>query len=479
MKRKRLVGAICALCLISMLWCGAVSANQAGERVHWSAAKTFIYEGLHPYTLNWSGDVLDRGGLSLATLKITTSSKDADIVINQYGAMGAAGILKLAGEKLEEATDRPRSGFTNSVTLEEQALYLIKLHDGQLAKIRIDSLSASKASFSYVTEAKASQSSPAPSTEGGKSQSGPGTTPESSGAGAPKQTTAPDLGEGTRWSDSYEVPVPEQLPYPLKIYLTLDSKEASVHDKRNRNTDYRLHTAPFLLDGRTMVPLRFIGEALGAKVVWGAEDQSITLLNNPGITIQLWINNKQAVVNGNTYELDVAPVIHEESAVIPLRFVSEHLNMFVYFNQGDLLITDTENPYFEIGADLKPPSSAGPESSSAAGTEDASFFYGTWNLWIPGGYAPTSSVTHGDGSRTVTHSYTPGAAGDWIEIREDGTYSWLDLGKTYQGKWAGSGSVITLLGGPMDSDWSMRKESDTEVKIFAWGLEYKGSKASE
>ncbi|MDF2664104.1 MAG: hypothetical protein K0Q94_6895, partial [Paenibacillus sp.] len=106
-----------------------------------------------------------------------------------------------------------------------------------------------------------------------------------------------------------------------------------------------------------MVPLRFIGEALGAKVVWGAEDQSITLLNNPGITIQLWINNKQAVVNGNTYELDVAPVIHEESAVIPLRFVSEHLNMFVYFNQGDLLITDTENPYFEIGADLKPPSS--------------------------------------------------------------------------------------------------------------------------
>lgn len=120
--------------------------------------------------------------------------------------------------------------------------------------------------------------------------------------------------------------------------------------------------------------------------------------------------------------------------------------------------------------------------ASTAGNQtenEPSGLYGRWELWVPGGYASTSSTTNPDGSRSVTQTYTPGAAADWIEIHEDGTFTWLDLGKTYKGEWSGdSDGVIQIPGGPLDFDWNMRLENGTEAKLYAWGLEYKATRST-
>jgi hypothetical protein len=114
-----------------------------------------VYDKLHP---------LESGGLSLYTGQ-RTSANDADIVINQYGDMGANGIIQLSGESLEDASQRVRSGFQSSVGLEEGGVYLIRLHDGKLAKIRVDSwfggFTLSKVSLSFVIEAEMPSSPPA------------------------------------------------------------------------------------------------------------------------------------------------------------------------------------------------------------------------------------------------------------------------------------------------------------------------------
>ncbi len=58
------------------------------------------------------------------------------------------------------------------------------------------------------------------------------------------------------------------------------------------------------MDGNyTMVPFRFIGEALGAKVDWNCDDQSVTLTVNAQ-TIVLAINSRTAAVDGNKVVLD-------------------------------------------------------------------------------------------------------------------------------------------------------------------------------
>lgn len=442
------------------LLAGSSLAAEGRETIQWSAVKKGFYDALSPYTLNWSGDVLDRGGLVLSTLEMTDSSEAADLVINQYGALGARGILPLEQE-LGEATDSSLSGLVGSVTIEQGAVYLIALHDGRWAKLRIDRMLPNQVAFSYVLEERRSGTGERDRESSGNAGPSGGA---SSNAGT-KNGSEPDEKTGNSFSA------------PLSIYLRLDSDVATVYDKRNHKTEYRLYTAPFLSEGRTMVPLRFIAEALGAKVEWRAEDQSITLTSEKG-QILLWLNQKQAIVNGSLFELDAPPAIQGESTVVPLRFVSEHLHMFVYFDAGRMLITDTETTVFATGFEVPQEMEEQPPSPGPAAA-DSGFFHGKWDLWVPGGYAPSGTTVHGDGSKTITSTYAPGAAGGWIEVRADGSYTWLDLGTTYEGKWspAGSDERIVLQAGPMDSDWYMRRDSDTEATIYAWGLEYKGSKA--
>ncbi|TMV46687.1 hypothetical protein FE783_25620 [Paenibacillus mesophilus] len=488
---KRLLPILFAIMLLGAFAAGSAhAAGESGETIQWSPVKTGTYDPLHLYTLNWSGDVLDRGGLSLSTLK-AASAKEADIVINQYGAMGAEGILKLQGDGLTDATSGSLSGFTNSVTIETKAVYLVRLHDGKMAKIRIDQLSAKKATFSYVLEVGRAAASvppaqdepkpakPAPDQPGQSQQPAPSASTGQQPKPAGNETNMPSS-TTKQWSETYEVPgVPNNQP--LSIYLTVDSTYAVIYEKNGQRKDYKLHASPFLHEGNTMVPARFISEALGAKVGWREEEQQITIVNDKAI-IAMQLHNKQAIVNDKTYELVAAPMTKDGSTVIPLRFVSEHLNMFVYFDNGTILITDTERPsstFSPIGDVNAAPdtTNTGEAAESPAGKESSTVLLGKWELWVPGGYAPTGTTVNGDGSKTTTSAYMPGASASWIDIHADGTYEWLDLGKTYTGKWSGSGGRITLIAGPMDSDWTMRHEGEGSAKIFAWGLEYIATKA--
>lgn len=471
--------------LLSFATAGSVyAASQSGEKIRWSQIKTGVYDPLHPHTLNWSGDVLDKGGWSLSTLK-AASGKTADIVINQYGAMGANGIIKLEGEKLQDDTDSSLTGYTNSVTLEKGVTYLILLHEGKKAKIRIDQLTAAKAMFSYVLEeakvaAPAASPSQTPQNET-KQPAQPSAETNNRGATPPSNTgSASQNTAGKTWSDTYEVPGAAN-DGPFSIYLTVNSKFAMIYEKNGKRTDYELHTAPFLMDGNTMVPVRFISEALGAKVAWREEDQSIAIVSEAAV-ITLQLNNKQAKVNSQTYELEIPPVKNGDSTVIPLRFVSEHMNMFVYFDKGSILITDKERPngyvsWLSEDVLAPPPGKQDEQKQEAASESSSNGLIGKWDLWVPGGFAQIGTTENGDGTKTVTSSYVAGASGGWVEVKSDGTYEWLDLGKTYKGTWSGTGSPILLKNGPMDSDWYMRAESDGGAKIYAWGLEYKASRA--
>jgi hypothetical protein len=127
-------------------------------------------------------------------------------------------------------------------------------------------------------------------------------------------------------------------PFGFKsIGLTLDSKEAYIDEK-----GFKLEAAPFKLEGRTMVPIRFIAEALGAKVEWDGKERRVTLTKD-GNKIELVIDKKEARVNGGATVLDAPAVIRNEVTLVPVRFVSENLNMKVFYDDGEILITDAPN----------------------------------------------------------------------------------------------------------------------------------------
>jgi tetratricopeptide (TPR) repeat protein len=108
-------------------------------------------------------------------------------------------------------------------------------------------------------------------------------------------------------------------------------------------------------NGRILVPLRVIFEALEAEVNWIPEPQTIKAVSKHNAHLTLQIGNTKASLTreGETKEiiLDVPPRIVNGRTLVPLRFVSESFNKDVRWEVTELTayINDPENYEHYIG----------------------------------------------------------------------------------------------------------------------------------
>lgn len=118
-----------------------------------------------------------------------------------------------------------------------------------------------------------------------------------------------------------------------KITLWVGQKKAKINDN-----DYELSVAPTVVNGKTLVPVRFISEAFGAKVEWEAKEQRIDLIfgllddGSYAKKVTLWVGKKTAQSDFGSklpayreYTLDVAPTIISGTTMVPIRFISDVL----------------------------------------------------------------------------------------------------------------------------------------------------------
>jgi len=106
-----------------------------------------------------------------------------------------------------------------------------------------------------------------------------------------------------------------------------------------------LDVAPIIIENRTMLPIRWIVEPLGAKVDWNATEKKVTISLKTTI-IELWIGKSIAKINGRNTPIDsnnskVVPIIKNNRAFIPLRFISESLGCDVQWDGVTKIITIT------------------------------------------------------------------------------------------------------------------------------------------
>lgn len=80
-------------------------------------------------------------------------------------------------------------------------------------------------------------------------------------------------------------------------------------------------------NNRTLVPVRFVSEALGAKVDWiGARREVDIQHESKEKHVVLWVGKRNYTVNGKTAMMDTQAVLTDKARVmVPLRFVSEAL----------------------------------------------------------------------------------------------------------------------------------------------------------
>jgi len=97
------------------------------------------------------------------------------------------------------------------------------------------------------------------------------------------------------------------------------------------SANYTLDAAPYIKNSRTMVPVRFITEGLGANVGWEGTEKKVTI-NYEGKTIELWIGKTNAKVDGSKYTLDATPEIKNSRTFVPIRFIAENFGSQVGWN---------------------------------------------------------------------------------------------------------------------------------------------------
>jgi len=86
--------------------------------------------------------------------------------------------------------------------------------------------------------------------------------------------------------------------------------------------------SPQIIDGRTMVPLRVVFEALDAEVNWLSDTQTITATRNH-VTVAMQVGHAVISVNGYDVELEVAPLIINGRTLVPFRAVAESFGVDV------------------------------------------------------------------------------------------------------------------------------------------------------
>lgn len=82
---------------------------------------------------------------------------------------------------------------------------------------------------------------------------------------------------------------------------------------------------PVIKDGRTLVPVRALTEALGAEVKWDPETNSVTVTLGDTV-IMLVIGDNVIYVNGEPVTLDTQSANVNGRTVLPLRAIVEHLD---------------------------------------------------------------------------------------------------------------------------------------------------------
>lgn len=93
----------------------------------------------------------------------------------------------------------------------------------------------------------------------------------------------------------------------------------------------RSNVAPIKRNGRTLVAMRPIFEGLGAQVQWDSSNKSI-VAQTESTSVMMQIGNPMAVVDGRPVMLDQAPLLYLGNTMVPLRFVSEALGAQVNYD---------------------------------------------------------------------------------------------------------------------------------------------------
>ena len=122
-------------------------------------------------------------------------------------------------------------------------------------------------------------------------------------------------------------PAEEKTPqvYEASATINVGSK---VFTKVNKNvtTTHQMDVAAYVKNGRVMLPLRYVAEALGLQVSWVPQTKTVIIWDLTQ-KVEIPIKSNKMIVNGVTYTSDVKPEIKNSRTMLPIANVARALGL--------------------------------------------------------------------------------------------------------------------------------------------------------
>lgn len=134
----------------------------------------------------------------------------------------------------------------------------------------------------------------------------------------------------------------------IEIKMTIGEKTAYVNGQAKD-----LDTAPIIRENRTMLPVRFIAESVGAKVEWDGETSTATIITDK-TTLKITVGAYAAIVSGITTAIDSPAFIENDRVYLPVRFIAECLGGTVDWNGETSTATITFKLFIPFPDDYAP-----------------------------------------------------------------------------------------------------------------------------
>ncbi|MEW6572553.1 MAG: copper amine oxidase N-terminal domain-containing protein [Bacillota bacterium] len=122
--------------------------------------------------------------------------------------------------------------------------------------------------------------------------------------------------------------------YLNDLYAELKGAQVPVFIK-GKKTDFDV--PPQIVSRRMLVPLRKFAETLGCTVDWDSSTRQVVLVRGNRVVV-LGVGQNTATVDGEQVALDVAAVIVNGRVLVPIRFVSETLDAEVDYHAESSMV---------------------------------------------------------------------------------------------------------------------------------------------
>mgnify|MGYP000688932337 FL=1 len=110
----------------------------------------------------------------------------------------------------------------------------------------------------------------------------------------------------------------------LSVKLAVDCANAYVGNNIVQIDTENSDVTPIIVDDRTLVPVRFIAESLGMDVGYNDSTRAVTLSGN-GYKVNMTLDKSEYTINDIPFEMDVPAQVVNDRTLIPLRVIAESI----------------------------------------------------------------------------------------------------------------------------------------------------------